>query len=415
MNWKEKIFGKKASGVSADESASTAKGEKSPEYSAKKGRDENEWQEIAPKNTGKLDMVIAFDTTGSMSRYIDDVRMQVAELIPVLFQDNDDLRLGIVAFGDYCDMSSTKEFGIAYQCLEPTNKIDDIVYFVRYSRDTSGGDADEFYELVIKKIVEETPWREESTRAVLLISDSKPHPLGYTYKKYVVNNQIDWRQEAQKAAEKKIRIDTVTINDLPWYHELSEMTNGVCVPFSSSDRTSRLVRASVYARGSVKQRMYFAKMMEEEKDREMKSAFSAYDYTRRHDFGDEYSGKRVTPEFVKYLKPDEIFVFGSNIEGKHDGGAAGYALKYFGAVYGRAEGIQGHSYAIPTVGVSKDEFAEAVMRFCQFAKAHPELTFLVTAVGCGNAGGNPRDIARYFYEASMLKNVKLPEEFWFYL
>lgn len=55
------------------------------------------------------------------------------------------------------------------------------------------------------------------------------------------------------------------------------------------------------------------------------------------------------------------------------------------------------------------------MRFCQFAKAHPELTFLVTAVGCGNAGGNPRDIARYFYEASMLKNVKLPEVFWFYL
>ena len=58
---------------------------------------------VIPKGFGKLDMVIAFDTTGSMAQYIEDVRKQVAEMIPRLFKDNEDLRLGIVAFGDYCD------------------------------------------------------------------------------------------------------------------------------------------------------------------------------------------------------------------------------------------------------------------------------------------------------------------------
>ena len=59
-------------------------------------------EQVSPKGKGKLDMVIAFDTTGSMSAYIDDVRRQVAEMIPRIFKDNEDLRLGIVAFGDYC-------------------------------------------------------------------------------------------------------------------------------------------------------------------------------------------------------------------------------------------------------------------------------------------------------------------------
>ena len=170
------------------------------ETSEKKETTENQpkkpFEEVTPKETGSLDMVIAFDTTGSMAAYIDAVRMEVAELIPRLFKDNENLRLGIVAFGDYCDMANAQEFGNAYQCLMPTSNENDIIKFVKETKDTSGDDGDEFYELVIKKIVEETPWRENSTRAILLISDAEPHPLGYTYKDYVVGNQIDWRKEA---------------------------------------------------------------------------------------------------------------------------------------------------------------------------------------------------------------------------
>ena len=159
---------------------------------------ENNLKDIAPKKIGMLDMIIAFDTTGSMAAYIEDVRQQVADLIPRLFKDNDDLRLGIVAFGDYCDMECKHDFGDAYQCLQLTNNENDIIKFIRNTKDTSGGDGDEFYELVIKKIVEETPWRHGSTRSILLISDAEPHELGYTYMDYVVNNQIDWMQEAKK-------------------------------------------------------------------------------------------------------------------------------------------------------------------------------------------------------------------------
>ena len=228
------------------------------------------------KEDGILDMVIAFDTTGSMAEYIGAVRKEVAELIPRLFKTNKNLRLGIVAFGDYCDMKNAQEFGNAYQCLMPTNNENDIIKFVLESKDTSGGDGDEFYELVIKKIVEETPWREDSVKAILLISDADPHPLGYTYKDYVVGNQIDWHKEAEKAAEMKIKIDTVTITDSPWYKELSKMTNGISVPFKTGHKTGRLVEASIMARGSVESRLKFDYMMAHCIDTEMKVVYDSY-------------------------------------------------------------------------------------------------------------------------------------------
>ena len=244
------------------------------------------FEKVAPKQIGVLDMVIAFDTTGSMAAYIDAVRQEVSDLIPRLFKDNENLRLGVVAFGDYCDMLNAQEFGDAYQCLMPTNSENEIIKFVRESKDTHGGDGDEFYELVIKKIVEETPWREGSTRAILLISDADPHPIGYTYENYVVNNRIDWRKEAQRAAEMKIKIDTVTITDAPWYKELSQMTNGISIPFSSGHKTARLVEAATMARGSIKSRMAFDKLYAECKDEECSKIMASYKVER--DSCDEY-------------------------------------------------------------------------------------------------------------------------------
>ncbi len=234
------------------------------------------WKDMAPKKQGVLDMVIAFDTTGSMAAYIEDVRQQVAELIPRLFKDDEDLRLGVVAFGDYCDMESKHVYGDAYQCLMPTNNENDIIRFIRNTKDTSGGDGDEFYELVIKKIVEETPWRRGSTRSILLISDAEPHELGYSYQDFVRNNQIDWRHEARKAAKRRIKIDTVTIEPLPWYKELSRMTNGVSAPFSSSHKTGDLVVAATLSRGSEKQRMMFDKMEACCCEPEMASVYASY-------------------------------------------------------------------------------------------------------------------------------------------
>ena len=129
---------------------------------------------------GKLDMVIAFDTTGSMNSYIGQVKNHVSGLVPQLLKDNPNMRIGIVAFGDYCDMVSATEFGKAYQVLYPTSNEQDIISFVKNAQSTGGGDADEFYELVIKKITEETPWREDATKTVLFIADCNPHKVGYS-------------------------------------------------------------------------------------------------------------------------------------------------------------------------------------------------------------------------------------------
>lgn len=228
---------------------------------------------------GMLDMVIAFDTTGSMSSYIEAVKRHVTKLVPKLFKANPNLRLGIVAFGDYCDMISKGVFGRAYQVLNLTNDEEKIIDFVKKAQDTAGGDGDEFYELVIKKIVEETGWREGSTKAVLLIADANPHRVGYSYEGIVSNSQIDWKEEANKAAEKGIKFDTLTINDYKWYKELSRMTNGISAPFKSSSKTSQLVEAAAMSRGGkMAKEMYMATMdvVMNSGDAEMKAVYTAY-------------------------------------------------------------------------------------------------------------------------------------------
>lgn len=228
---------------------------------------------------GMLDMVIAFDTTGSMASYINAVKEHVKTLIPKLFKQNPDLRIGIVAFGDYCDMPNKDEFGKAYQVCELTDNENRLIEFITNAKNTSGGDCDEFYELVIKKIVEETNWREGSTKAVLLIADADPHKLGYSYWDRVVNNQIDWRKEAKKAAEKGIKFDTLTIDEIEWYKELSSITNGVSAPFSTSSKTSQLVEAAALARGGEKTRGIYTATMDSFKasgDAEMTAVYAAY-------------------------------------------------------------------------------------------------------------------------------------------
>lgn len=236
-------------------------------------------KESTTTSDGRLDMVIAFDTTGSMSRYIDAVKEHVKTLIPKLFKQNPDLRIGIVAFGDYCDMPSKYEFGRAYQVCELTDDENKLMKFIFNAKNTHGGDGDEFYELVIKKIVEETNWREDSTKAVLLIADSKPHKLGYSYWDRVFNNQIDWREEAKKAAEEGIKFDTLTIDETEWYKELSSITNGVSAPFSTSSKTSQLVEAAALARGGEKTRGLYKATMDSFKasgDAEMTAVYAAY-------------------------------------------------------------------------------------------------------------------------------------------
>ena len=118
--------------------------------------------------------------------------------------------------------------------------------------------------------------------------------------------------------------------------------------------------------------------------------------------------KRTTPNHIDKLQPGEIFVFGSNLRGMHAGGAARAAYHKFGAVMGQGVGLQGQSYAIPTMQGGVETIKSYVDEFIDFARQHPELTFLVTRIGCGIAGFRDEEIAPLFAEAHQLSNVVLP-------
>ena len=112
--------------------------------------------------------------------------------------------------------------------------------------------------------------------------------------------------------------------------------------------------------------------------------------------------------FITELDKNEIFVFGSNGQGAHVGGAAATAVSKFGAKMGQAEGLQGQSYAIDTMD-GEGEMMIEIENFLCFTEEHPELTFYVTEIGCGIAGYTPEDVAPYFQNSP--KNVILPKSF----
>jgi len=126
---------------------------------------------------------------------------------------------------------------------------------------------------------------------------------------------------------------------------------------------------------------------------------------------ENYPLNRVTPQSIEKLERNEIFVFGSNSEGKHTGGAARLALNW-GAIMGEGVGQQGQTYAIPTMFSTTRYIKEYVEEFIGYAIEHPEYTFLVTEIGCGIAGFSPKDIAPLFKNAVQVNNIHLPKRFW---
>ena len=121
--------------------------------------------------------------------------------------------------------------------------------------------------------------------------------------------------------------------------------------------------------------------------------------------------KRVSPQWITTLAEDEIFVFGSNLEGLHGGGAALLAYERFGAIWGQGTGLQGKSYGIPTMHGGIDTIAPYVDEFIAFAREHRELKFLVTEIGCGIAGFTVEEMAPLFKDAIDEENIYLPQRF----
>lgn len=121
--------------------------------------------------------------------------------------------------------------------------------------------------------------------------------------------------------------------------------------------------------------------------------------------------REFTPDRITELKQNEIFVFGSNLAGAHGGGAARLAYNCFGAVWGQGVGLQGQSYAIPTMQGGVETIKPYADEFIRFAETRSDLKFYVTQIGCGIAGFKIEEIAPLFQAAIEVENIILPQTF----
>lgn len=260
-------------------------------------------------------------------------------------------------------------------------------------------------------------------------------------------------EERQASAKKQL-----DIMDSEFYHEFRQMIQDICLRYYGRDSRNSIILQMLYIDGfkgkevgaqlgmsasAVTQRTN--KMMHEVIIPYFKRYFVASDYEGRvYSKGmmsdiccecapcpaasfagedrmykkqtmvnmEEMKKNRITPEWIDTLKDNEIFVFGSNLAGMHGGGAARVARLRFGAVLGNGVGIQGQSYAIPTMQGGVENIRPYVNDFVAYAQQHPDQQFLVTPIGCGIAGFDPEDIAPLFEGAKKVKNISLPESFW---
>lgn len=141
---------------------------------------------------GLIEIVFSFDTTGSMSSCIAEVRGRVGDMIQRLQADIPGIRIAVVAHGDYCDASNYIIKWIDFGASLP-----EMCDFVQNISATSGGDFDECYELVLARIQTELSWTPGSQRSLVMIGDATPHPAKYYAHK---EEKLDWEKETRKLA-----------------------------------------------------------------------------------------------------------------------------------------------------------------------------------------------------------------------
>ena len=149
------------------------------------------------KMTGSTrEIVISFDTTGSMYDYLEEARDRIKELVTRIQEEMPGVRLAFIAHGDYYDLKNDRYL---IKFIDFGATLEEIVNFFDCLPITHGGDADECYELVLRKAQESLSWTPDSQKSLIMIGDSDPHELGYKYEDFV--NDIDWKEEANNLNE----------------------------------------------------------------------------------------------------------------------------------------------------------------------------------------------------------------------
>lgn len=205
---------------------------------------------VVDTNTTKsLDIVIAFDLTGSMSAYRDAVRKVSKQFVEELFDKIPNLNMEIVGFGDYCDGKDM------FQTSGLTNDKNSLISFINTCKNTYGGDGDEFYEYVIQQVVRNTKWRSNSNKVFVLLGDADPHNVGYRYNNKTHN--VSWYDEVQNAVASNVNIHTVYVdtgcNAKSFYKSVADTTGGAFLEFKHIDKLPSILQGIAYSKGNVEE------------------------------------------------------------------------------------------------------------------------------------------------------------------
>ncbi|KAK3799306.1 hypothetical protein RRG08_048813 [Elysia crispata] len=204
----------------------------------------------------RVEVAFSFDTTGSMYGYLREVRQKLRQCCTRLLQDIPNIRISIIAQGDYCDSESQ----YAVRILDLTSDVQSLVDFANNVPATSGGDSPECYELVLKK-TQELDWSEDSAKALVVIGDLHPHPPSYT------DQHISWRDELDVLTGLGVKVYGVQAgNSGPsglFYRELSRVSGGCHLKLSDMDVITDMFLAVCYNVGEGDMLENFEKELEE--------------------------------------------------------------------------------------------------------------------------------------------------------
>ena len=196
----------------------------------------------------KIDLLVSFDTTGSMYPVLSQVRRDVEQFVSNMFSEFSDLRLGIIAHGDYCD----KDNPYTIRFMDFTRDEDRLCKFVRETDKTYGGDADECYELVLNVAHTQASWRSDADRIMIMIGDASPHSVNYSDNK----DNLDWKAEADRLAMNGIKVFAVHAlagwrsSSKYFYKTVAEKTLGVYLTLDQFSEIVDLIKAAVCQQSS---------------------------------------------------------------------------------------------------------------------------------------------------------------------
>jgi len=226
------------------------------------------------------DIVISFDATGSMYPCIGQVKRRVEELVDRVFSQVTDLRIGIMAHGDYCD---EREYYVLLS-HDLTNNRDAICRFIRDVGPTHGGDLPECYELVFNR-ARELSWRSDATKVLVVVGDSIPHTIDY----HLNRDRLNWRAEVYELGQMGISIygvhcmSGIRQEARHFYQELAEMTGGYYITLDQFSAVHDLLLAVCLAQEGEEHLNRFLEEMEGRRSisRSLDTAFTTLGSTRR--------------------------------------------------------------------------------------------------------------------------------------